>query len=648
MTDPLEKNFGNQLNYLATYIRDNYNDQSPDSSFAFYVFNCTASKIPFSFLSNSTTGNIDIKKLDQAPPLSVMGYEMANGKSFSQELLTAWEKGLKRLAKRQVFTLDRQTFFYRPLELLGIILGTIHHPNIGKEEQDWLKQVLIEGENKLDKNESWIFLISFYAANLVDVSWKPNKYLFPEDMNIDELALIKWLDYTNPLITQKVALNQFEKISKFLLENFLEKPLEIQDVSRAAILYFALKKTVDDHLQYRIKMISSQEDKEQYMIKSDNQIRILHLSDIHLGTMEQAQSYFTQLATDLTQNLAVKQLNYLVISGDIANYSTVDEYDAAFHLVNKLVNRYSLTPEKVVIVPGNHDLNWDLSEEAYNFVPKRKLPKNLPEGHYIDAGEAGKLIRDEEEYQQRFKYFSDRFYKQVYNQPYPLQYDQQAILYPCPQDTILFLGLNSCWELDHFYKERSSINSIALSNAIEQILGNYDDWLKIAIWHHPVNSAESMKNTAFLEQLAVNGFQIGIHGHIHEAKDEYFQYDTNRGLKIIAAGTFGAPAHEQVTGIPLQYNLLVLDPETGVLTVETRKKEKRDGAWEADARWGDKNNPSPRYTIPLRYGSGKGVASDVKKERNKQRNVTNQSIFTNMTVNGDLNINGNITQSNNS
>jgi hypothetical protein len=113
------------------------------------------------------------------------------------------------------------------------------------------------------------------------------------------------------------------------------------------------------------------------------------------------------------------------------------------------------------------------------------------------------------------------------------------------------------------------------------------------------------EKSAFLEQLAVTGFQLGIHGHIHEAKDENFQYDTKRGLRIIAAGTFGAPTHEQVTGIPLQYNLLTLDPETGELTVETRKKEKADGAWSADARWGDKNNPIPRYPIQLRYGSEK-------------------------------------------
>ena len=388
----------------------------------------------------------------------------------------------------------------------------------------------------------------------------------------------------------------------------------------------------------------------------NSQIYILHLSDIHLGTTDQAKNYFTQLATDLTQNLKVKQLNYLVLSGDIANYSTVEEYDAAYEMVDKLVKRYGLNPDRVITVPGNHDLNWDLSKKSYDFVFKSELPDSLTGGKYIDAGDAGALIRDEEKYQQRFKHFSDRFYKKVYGKPYPLEYDRQAILHSCPDDKILFLSLNSCWELDHHYKDRASIKSGAISHAIDQILtGNYDDWLKIAVWHHPVTSAESMKNAAFLEQLAVNGFQVAMHGHIHQAKNEFFKYDVNRGLNIIAAGTFGAPAKEQVTGIPLQYNLLVLNPDNGELTVETRKKEKVDGAWSADARWGDKNNPVPRYVIPLNYGAGAKKSEEINSNHPSNQSEgnpsshppnTTQSILSNVNVGGNLTI-GNITQMSN-
>ena len=90
-----------------------------------------------------------------------------------------------------------------------------------------------------------------------------------------------------------------------------------------------------------------------------------------------------------------------------------------------------------------------------------------------------------------------------------------------------------------------------------------------------------------------------MHGHIHEAKDELFKYDSNRGIRIIAAGTFGAPAKEQTTGIPLQYNLLTWNKNEACITVQTRRKEKPEGAWKADARWGDSNSPTASYKIEL-------------------------------------------------
>jgi hypothetical protein len=141
----------------------------------------------------------------------------------------------------------------------------------------------------------------------------------------------------------------------------------------------------------------------------------------------------------------------------------------------------------------------------------------------------------------------------------------------------------------------------ALANALSKISRNpdYKDCLKIAVWHHPVTGQEMM-NDEFMQQLAVSGFQVCLHGHIHEAIEAFHKFDDRRRLHIMGAGTFGAPAKEQATGIPLQYNLLALDPQTQQLTVKTRKKERINGAWSADARWQDKENPQPWYTVSLR------------------------------------------------
>ncbi len=224
---------------------------------------------------------------------------------------------------------------------------------------------------------------------------------------------------------------------------------------------------------------------------------------------------------------------------------------------------------------------------------------HLSDLHLLDRA-AGALVCDEELYRQRFAPFNDHFYRRVYSgQDYPTDDADQALLVERPEDRMLFLGLNSCWQLDHHFRERASIHMPALTRALDRLQdGAYDGWLKIAVWHHPVTGPEMMNNE-FMQLLAVHGFRICLHGHIHEAIEGFHKYDNQRGIYIVGAGTFGAPAREQVTGIPLQYNLLTFDPAESEITVHTRKKEKPDGAWSADARWGDKNDPKPWYKIPV-------------------------------------------------
>ncbi|MGP8023761.1 MAG: hypothetical protein ACLPHE_07040 [Methanobacterium sp.] len=139
----------------------------------------------------------------------------------------------------------------------------------------------------------------------------------------------------------------------------------------------------------------------------------------------------------------------------------------------------------------------------------------------------------------------------------------------------------------------------ALANALNHLIGSkYDDWLKIAVYHHPVTGKEMMEND-FMDLLTVHGFKIYIHGHIHQAIEEFHKYDDEKGIFVIGAGTFGAPSESQVKGILLQYNLIIYDSKKGSIIVKTRKKEKINGAWSADARWGDKNKPKPQYTLQL-------------------------------------------------
>jgi hypothetical protein len=210
-------------------------------------------------------------------------------------------------------------------------------------------------------------------------------------------------------------------------------------------------------------------------------------------------------------------------------------------------------------------------------------------------------VRDEEKYKQRFEHFSN-FYQAIKNKPYPLDYYQQYTLDHFPNQKLLILGLNSAWQLDHHYKSRANINMNTLSNALTEIRRNqdYQNCIKIAVWHHPLDSAweDRMKNQSFMEQLAVAGFRFFLHGHVHQAQKSFYEYDAERGLFRICAGTFGAPTHELTTAEPWQYHLLKLENNT--LTVRSRKRKTENGAWEADNCWrqGKGKGSLDSYTIP--------------------------------------------------
>jgi small GTP-binding protein len=360
-----------------------------------------------------------------------------------------------------------------------------------------------------------------------------------------------------------------------------------------------LVRVVDSRTEQEITQFAA--DREQYTQSEGPEIQILHLSDLHVTDEQRARLYRSQLETDLIQELGVQRLDYFIISGDIGQYSTEAEYQIAFDMVDGIVKRFALSSERVIIVPGNHDLNWELSEESYPFVPKRKLPSVLSDDRCIPAGDMGMLVRDDRLYPNRFKNFNEHFYKHIYvGKEYPLDYAEQTIFFERPEENILFVALNSSWEIDHHFRKRAGINSDALTRLMNRLNnGEYDGWLKIAVWHHPVSGKEMM-NDDFMGLLSVHKFQICVHGHIHEAIEGFYKYDEQRGINIIGAGAFSAPPAEQVTGIPLQYNLFTFDPRSAQFKVETRKKERLEGPWSADARWGDKRNPRAWYTFKVR------------------------------------------------
>ena len=344
-------------------------------------------------------------------------------------------------------------------------------------------------------------------------------------------------------------------------------------------------------------------------------LRILHLSDLHFGAEDDVDVRLYQLSRDLkdkTDGMGFDNLDYLVISGDLTNRATKEEFEHAYKFISGLIERFKLSAERCIIVPGNHDLSWD--QEVYDWKQERLVNlKTLKAGSYFKEGN-GYLLRDEAKYPARFDNFS-KFYHSLIQLPYPLQPESQCLSFLYDEPRLQFLTMNSAGEIDEWFQDRSSINDKALvkglSEAERQIeqaktAGRIDkdaEILRIAVWHHPVTGNEKIINDAFLEQLRKADVKLCLHGHVHEDRADLVGYlHPTRKLHIAGAGSFGAGAKERPASIPRLYNVLEIWRDHSKIRVHTRQLKKDGGAWEGWAVWQGQDNHSKRsyYEIKLK------------------------------------------------
>lgn len=298
---------------------------------------------------------------------------------------------------------------------------------------------------------------------------------------------------------------------------------------------------------------------------------VLHLSDLHFSDEHQADQWHTQLLLDLRNQMQIRELSAVVISGDITNHATIEQFGFAQNFLQQLCESFHIAKQRLIMVPGNHDVNWTLT----------------------DQGQDG------------FSPFAT-FYQHLTGSAYPPSAVAQTTLLHLADLKLLVLGLNSAWKIDRAHPSRAGLHAGAFGKALGSLLKNekYQRSNKLAVWHHPPAelTAEAGLDGAVLEQLAQAGFRLILHGHIHRADNALFRYyrqSSVGGLEILTAGTFGAPTHELVSGYPFQYQ--VLEFRGDILTVHTRKRENVAGGWVADHRWQQAPGQSPlsSYQIPL-------------------------------------------------
>jgi 3',5'-cyclic AMP phosphodiesterase CpdA len=313
-------------------------------------------------------------------------------------------------------------------------------------------------------------------------------------------------------------------------------------------------------------------------------ITILHISDTQFGAKHRfgnegltaGDRRLSRLVSRLLEDIALLRRTHglepdlIVASGDLAETGSRSEFQQVRDFLAELAAGLGLDRNRVVMVPGNHDINWRKCEayflncEADETEP---VPPYWPKLEHYAAMFA-------------------EFYSGVRGVSFPK--DQPWTLFEMPELKTVVAGLNSTIAESHRPEDHYGYcGDEQLYWFADRLSARAaDGWLRIAALHHnPVildrNDSAFLRDHDRLAELVAPHLNLILHGHTHAGKLCSFSPD---GVPVLCAGSAGVRQDARPDDVPNQYQLVQVT--AGGVRVYARRYNPERRRWEGDTSVG--------------------------------------------------------------
>jgi predicted phosphodiesterase len=338
-------------------------------------------------------------------------------------------------------------------------------------------------------------------------------------------------------------------------------------------------------------------------------MEILHLSDLHVTEADQTyQTCWGHAASALVD----RKFDFIIVSGDLTQRAAAAEYTQLEQfVVQSLLPRLKVKDRaRVVLVPGNHDVQWldgkdDIVEpfrlasistpsDVDSLKTSLETLKWTPNESdlRLSVGAYGHMeilkLKPVGEYVARFKNVHEslgRFYGSVLrdgndHRPFDLldptgSGDWSAHIFR--EEGVAFFGFSSCSRNDKYW-HGAHIKQTTIDEARRYAETRANNLLRVAVWHHGLSSDLGRPDHLTLKDIAGlsdAGFQVGFHGHIHDATFDVMKL-LNEQLALVSTGSLGAGKKEREDTVGRQFTVASLFPTR--LSVEVFESNK-DGQY---------------------------------------------------------------------
>jgi hypothetical protein len=291
-------------------------------------------------------------------------------------------------------------------------------------------------------------------------------------------------------------------------------------------------------------------------------VRILHISDLHQrgNALSEQTVLVGKLIKDVEQLAGDAPIDLVVFTGDLADKGKRGELDAAVsHLVAPLATSLKLSPDRFVLVPGNHDIDQAGIDEFLEpglkaLSDTEAVDRLLSKPHFPQA--VARLDAWTE--------FYGSFYEGTEQAPTMPTLLASVHRVPLGGATVGIVGLNSSWRATGAPNDADKGLLLLGETQAREALGTIDDCtLRIVAFHHPLEwltpwNHETMR--ALFEHEAV----IVLTGHEH-VPDPTLAKSVRGSAIYDRAGCL-----YQSRTYPNSYSLLDIDLRSQLVTVQLR------------------------------------------------------------------------------
>lgn len=330
-------------------------------------------------------------------------------------------------------------------------------------------------------------------------------------------------------------------------------------------------------------------------------VSFLHLSDLHRSP-EQPFSNAEMMAAlrsdrDRWRSEGVADPDFVLISGDVVQGERLgepnfeekieDQYSEAFAFLVELAETFlDGSRERMVIVPGNHDVCWNTAMASMTPVVGEKfdeVSKQIrwstvdPRSPYRWDWQSRKIyeVADPVAYAGRcaaFYRFRSRFYEDCEIDPLAIHRDMFFMDYP--EFDLTITGLSSWFGNDCFCHVGAVDPELVV--AAQSATSASSAGLHLAVWHHSLDGppgASDYLDRGLVHQLIDYGLRVGFHGHQHrgDAISVDLRLPTSERFAAVSAGSFAAWGRDLPSGVARQYNIVEIDVPSSTVKVHVRE-----------------------------------------------------------------------------